>query len=79
MDRNAFYSAEEFAETQAEKIRNVWLEAAIEYIRRNAASYVLPPNYTTSILNDEYDISWMAAQPEDIEDIRVDSIKDFLN
>lgn len=69
MDRNSFYSAEEFAATQAEKIWNGWLEAATGSIRRNTASYVLPPHYA---------ISTSDGQHEDAVDIRVDSIKDFL-
>lgn len=78
MGRNSFYSAEEFAATQAEKIRNVWLEAATEYTRRNTASYVLLLHDTARRLSDEYSISWPDVQQEDAVDIHVDSIKDFL-
>ena len=74
MDRNSFYSAEEFAATQAEKIWNGWLEAATGSIRRNTASYVLPPHYAI----DAYTIPWLDGQHEGAVDIRVDSIKDFL-
>lgn len=78
MGRNSFYSAEEFAATQAEKIWNAWLEAATEANRRNAASYVLPPHYAISTSIDAYTIPWLDGQHEDAVDIRVDSIKDFL-
>lgn len=78
MDRNSFYSAEEFAATQAEKIWNGWLEAATGSIRRNTASYVLPPHYAIGTSIDAYTIPWLDGQHEDAVDIRVDSIKDFL-
>ena len=78
MGRNSFYSSEEFAAAQAEKIRNMWLEAVTEFIRRNASSYVLPLRDAARILSDEYSISWPDVQQEDAVDIHVDSIKDFL-